>query len=65
MTESAEWLAYRQEASLDSSGLREKGVTPAWTIGSEPRGKAYLLGDRKSTETFSPERPPHARNETS
>jgi hypothetical protein len=64
MAESADWSAYRKVASLDSSLLREKGVTAAWTMGSEIRGKAYLVGDRKGKETFSPDRPPHARNDT-
>lgn len=64
MAENAEWEAYRKGAALDSSLLREKGVTPAWSLGGAPRGQPCLVGEQRSKETFSPERPPHARNET-
>lgn len=58
----AAWSANRLHASIDSSQLREKGVTSAWSIDNRSdRSEAVLLGDSAGSCTYHPEKPVHAR----
>lgn len=59
------WAESRLKASLDSSVVREAGVTPAWSLsGSEQtRNVPCLLGETAGSLVFSPVKPPHARTE--
>jgi len=58
----ADWKKKRQMDSLDSAIVREKGVTPAWTLETnEKKSSPVLIGETAGSLIFSPVRPAHAQ----